>query len=1108
MLSAAQPSPTIEARPGVPPPTRRQREAIESWRQGDVCVVAGPGSGKTYVLVERFRWLVQGKGIPAHRILAITFTERAAHNMRRRLVAAFDPSSAERKAVERAYISTIHSFCAHLLRENAIDSEVDPDFRVLEEWEADSRLRRAIDEALEAAYRAGPEQARQFLSGFGSSDVAGGLFRLYQATRAAGVSPRDAAQIHVPFDPRQKWEELLGAYREVSRLSAAGWSAVQRERLREALAVLPRIEGLGEAPAGWAHWEALSGISLRLTDFPAGSRQRELLKDVKQRILPACRAALLLEQNQKNREWVFEVLAAADRRYREAKRAAAALDYADLEEGAVRLLEKTGRRLASAFWFILLDEYQDTNPLQARLVDLLRGDGNLFAVGDLNQSIYGFRHADPRVFDRFRERTRAAGGPVVAIEENFRSRPEALAAVRQIIGGAEGVEPQEWVAAREFSRPAGGPCLEILIAHGPDAESAQRLEALHLAARITELRRRLVLESGPAEYRDFAVLARTFDQLRVVEQALRARGIPSQVAAGRGFYETREVRDQLCFLRALLDPADEISLAAVLRSPLCGVSDDALLRLKLASPVLSEGLADAAGLPAPDAGKLVRFAGLLARFRRERDLTPLDRLLARLLAETGYESWLLQQPDGAQRVANVRKLMALARKCRSGGASGLAEFVERAEDLEREQAREAEAQPPDQTADAVRLLTVHAAKGLEFPVVILPAINRGTRSDQEAIRFSPGIGAGIRWRDPLTGHQEPDLVAEAVSAERKAQKREEAERLFYVAMTRAEELLILSASFGGPARSEQWAARLRSNLGIDLKCIDKEPRLVRLAGVPARLLQTNQPPPAPLEVAEDAPPAPPVVFYERPAAVDQADASVSVSSVALFGRCPRRYYLSRYLGWEEELGPDAADTHQDGRAAETDDLEPDEFGRLVHRLLAGLLEPEQAPPEAVRLAGAFWSSPWGRRASAARRIEREYGFVIPLGDRLLRGQIDVWLEDDDGITVIDYKSDQVEAGGAAARAAEYALQARLYAMAVEALTGTRPARAILYFLRPSLAIEVGLEAAALAEARRLVEEVFQAQSLLRFPLRIGEQCLRCPHFQGRCPAAGVARALA
>jgi ATP-dependent exoDNAse (exonuclease V) beta subunit len=1035
--------------------TSYQQEAVESWGRGDVCVVAGPGSGKTRVLVERFRWLVQVKGVPARRILAITFTEKAAANMRQRLVDSFTVGTPERTAVERAYISTIHGFCARLLREHAVEAAVDPTFQVFDEWEAAFELHRAIDDALEQEYLARLERVREFLGAFGSRDVPGALYELYQALRAAGVTVEQARQTGVvASDPAALWTRIEETLREVSALPVTGWKLDQRQALEDALAQDP------------------ASLAVNLTRLKPGSRQRELLKQVRTEMLPEWRAALLYRQHARNREWFLDTLARADRIYREAKRAAGALDYADLEEGAIRLLESAGGRLRAAFAHVLMDEYQDTNPLQARLVGLLRSRDNFFAVGDINQSIYGFRHADPTVFRDYRDRTRQAGGHVVELSDNFRSRPEVLRAVLRVIAGAEGIEPQALVAGKAFE-PATRPCLEILTVQAEDTDVAGRLEARHVAARI-----RTLVREGAFAYGDIAILLRSSALVRLYEKTLRELGVPCEITEGRGFYDAQEVRDLLAFLRVLLNPHDEISLAAVLRSPLAGVSDDTLLRLKQTHESLAAGVAS----------ELPEFHDRLSRFRGAQHSVPLDRLLGRILTETGYEAWLLEQPQGAHAVANVRKLMALARRFHARGPAGPRGFLERVEDLRREEAREADARPPEQSADAVQVMTIHAAKGLEFPVVFVAALGRGPKKNTDPVAFLPGHGVGMRWRDPDTGDDAPDAVARAVGEELQRRQQEEEQRLLYVAMTRAEHLLALSASFGQKVENRHWVPYLSKNLGIDLKTFDNTVRDLDLY----RTLQTNQEP----ALEEVAPPAraasPEPVLFERPDPGDQSDTSVSATSVALFAQCPRKYYLSRYLGFSDDPIPS-----RDREGAVPDDLDPTDFGRHVHALLAGQLPPEQALPEALTLAANFHASELGRRAAAAVRVEREQSFLVEFDGRLVSGQIDLWFEESGQTILIDYKTDQVTADQTADRAADYALQLRLYALAIERLAGRTVDQAVLYFLRPNVAVDVALAAAA---ARAMVEALYQAQSGLEFPLREGPHCHRCPYFGGLCPA--------
>jgi ATP-dependent helicase/nuclease subunit A len=1071
----------------------RQAEAVQSWGRGDVCVVAGPGSGKTRVLVARFRWLVEEKRIPVRRLLAITFTEKAAAHMRRRLVGSFPPESEARRQVERAYISTVHGFCARLLRENAIEASVDPEFRVLEEWEANFELRRAIDDALESAYQADAGAARQFLSRFGAPDVAECIFSVYGALRAAGVPAGEAGRMADRHDWREKWRELREAFEKLARLPTERWKPSQRAALDEFLASGRPVSQLGGQAPGREHFRALSEMRVDLGKLKLGSGQRELARTIREDIVPACRAALLLDSNRASRQWFLEALSEADRRYRAGKEAAGALDFADLEEGAIRLLESpAGGRLREEFSFILMDEFQDTNPQQARLVGRLRRPGNFFAVGDINQSIYGFRHADPTVFAAYRQETQERGH-VVELFRNYRSRAEILRGVSMIIEKAEGIEPQALEPGRELE-PAPAPCLEVLAVHAAESDEALELEARHTGSRIREL-----ASEGRFPYGGIAVLLRTSAQVRVFEREFRRQGIPCEVTEGRGYYEAREVNDLMCFLRVLLNPRDDISLAAVLRSPLAGLSDESLVRLKSPSSRLAESLETAAAeLPEGEARQLAQFRERLARYRRDRDYTALDRLLGRLLAETGYESWVRLQPGGAHAVANLRKLLSLARRFSGAGSEGLQGFVERVEDLRREEARESDAQPPDQTADAVELMTVHAAKGLEFPAVFLPAVNRRPRAEADPVRFRPGIGLGMRWRDPVSGEEKPDSVYEAVAEEARSSRREESQRLFYVAMTRAEELLVVSVSFGSQVRAEQWAKNLQDNLAIDLRQIDQQVRIEERQGLAVRVLRTSQEPaPAPFPPAGQPAPAEPAVL-ERPLVDDQSDTAVAATSVALFAHCPRRYYLSRYLGFDGNGRPAAARGGEE--RPEPDEMDSSEFGRHVHAVLAGVIPPESAHPEALRLATAFEASHWGRRAAFAEQIHREQSFLLALNGRLLTGQIDLWFREGGETVLIDYKTDEVSAPETGRRAADYEWQLRLYALAVERLGGGGPLRAVLYFLRPNVAVEVPAGRTETAAAQAKVEQLCRAQSSLEFPLRAGDHCFRCPYFRGLCPA--------
>ena len=347
-----------------------------------------------------------------------------------------------------------------------------------------------------------------------------------------------------------------------------------------------------------------------------------------------------------------------------------------------------------------MDELQDTNGQQANLLDLIRRPDRFYAVGDINQSIYGFRHAEPDVFRTYRDSVARRGSNLVELVENFRAVP-TFSAVEAVLRASAGIEPRLLVPKRQFSEKSV-PSVEVLVALGANAPV---LEAQWVARKIVDL-------CGDGfDFKDIAVLVRNSEVFGDFTQAFDLFGIPCLVSRGKGFYETREVIDLTHMLRILVNPRDEISLAAVLRSPFVAVSDEALLRLKVLG-----NLGDALqrldnqnryGFDPEDWKKLLGFRDQLFQWRAERDYVGFDRLLLSAMDETGYFVHL----DG-RGTANTEKFLAQARE--ASARQPLHAFVEELELLRDSDPREPDA-PPEDSANAVKMMTVHSAKGLEFP---------------------------------------------------------------------------------------------------------------------------------------------------------------------------------------------------------------------------------------------------------------------------------------------------------------------------------------------------------------------------------------------------------
>jgi ATP-dependent helicase/nuclease subunit A len=1068
--------------------TAQQLEAVDTSRSHmDACITAGPGSGKTTVLVEYFRRLVEG-GTDPQRILAITFTEKAAANMRKKLAEEFQENPRLRAALERSWVSTVHGFCARLLKENAIFAGIDPDFYVADERESWRLQKEAMTAAVSAMFAENAARVRALIRGLATWEFEELLISAYDAIRGAGLTIDEMATLAPPADdPEAELRQTLGQLR---RDPLTGWNPKQRIHIKT---IFADLEAIADAANPRDALHAIEAYSGNLTQLKGGSQARECAKDVKA-LLERLTYLYITELYERERETLVEIVRRFDRTYRERKRALGALDFADLEEHAVRLLAEHAdirARVQGQFEHVLMDEFQDTNGQQARLVELVRRDGRFYAVGDVNQSIYGFRHAEPEVFREYREDVARRGRRLVDLAGNFRSRPDILRAVETIVGHRDGIEPRRLTAERVFPQPRPV-SVELIKVLGPDLDEALRNEGRWVARRIQELVLNREHEGAAFAFKDVAVLVRNTEVIPQFTDAFEQAGIPYVVHRGKGFFDAREVKDLYHLLRVIANPRDEVSLAAVLRSPLVEASDEALLALRLMGGNIGESLMRIGTVPdlaAADYEKLVRFRDRLRDWRIRRELVSFDRLLADALDDCGYccegpgPGWM-----------NVEKFLAQARD--ASRRMSLDDFAELVARLRDDNVREPEA-PPEDATDAVAVMTVHSAKGLEFPVVFVAALHKGIENNTPVVAFSRHFGLGARWRNPATGKDKNDLYSRAINEERKRRETEESHRLLYVAMTRAEQHLALSFS-GKGQQTKNWAKTVTEALALTLDSTCDE--VVTLQAPDGeewklRVLVTGEEPEAvrnrerTADIGRESTDA--VEWLAPPAAKGQHDANATVTAVAAFAKCPREYYLGHYLGFEGRPAPS-----RDGQGSAAS---ASEFGTLVHALLAGN---SAAVPDvkATAMAEVFKQSALGRRAARASRVEREFDFLMAVEGLVLRGQIDLWFEEGGETVIVDYKTDSVNSMEAHQRAQDYATQLRLYALAVERMTGRPTDRAWLYFLRPNTAIEVDLRLSLFDSPEQVVRDLQEAQEKLEFPLREGQHCARCPFFRDLCPS--------
>ena len=1037
--------------------TPEQESAID-YRRMDACVVAGPGSGKTTVLVERFRELIEVHHLDVREILAITFTEKAAANMKAKLRDKFQHDPFRRRELESAWVSTIHGFCARFLRENAIAAEIDPRFTVLDARESELLQYECMNRALDELVEQDRDLALALIAALQRADVAGDLRSCWDAIRSSG---RTVADVRTMQPPPQittlEWAiwRLRGI---LKRWPPAGELTKARIKMAEDLAAwAERLESAeGFAPTICALREKV----LHLGKVPAALHTeletfKGLLQEVESSIVDKYTAPF--------RTAIFDVMERYEILYGSRKAELGALDFNDLERCAIGALrtDAVRDRVRQQFRQILLDEFQDINEQQAELIQLIRDEDVFFAVGDVNQSIYGFRHARPEIFHAYRQHIRETGKHSTELLHNFRSRVDILRCVENLLNEESGIEPRELVAGREFD-DTDEPVVEVLKVFHEDREQGSIREAGWIARRILDL------ASEGYGFRDFAVLCRNGDSMGPILEAFDVAGIPYVCGRRESFVASREGLDIAALLGTIANPQDWISKATLLRSRLVGLSDEGLVRARTIGSGYSGTFTD------DDAAKLGRFEAGLRRWRSMVGLVSLDVLISRVLDDCGF----LWEP-GSTTGENVEAFLHLARL--RGGNRTLEAFLHDLKGIEGAASAEAELSDDDQ-GNRVQVMTTHAAKGLEFPVTIVAAMEKGPQRSSAPVTFTPEVGLGIRWKDPSSDKPNADGLkdswAHANSERLKARERDEGNRLLYVAMTRAEERLILSYSRNDRATTH-WA-KMVERCAFPWKIHDLDTDAPDLAGAAVRLRE-----PVELEVVQ------------RPVLRSQHDSSVNVTSLTVFGNCPRKYYLQRYLGAQGgrrvRFDPEVSEP----KGAEPEDAGAAELGSSVHEALAG--KPGDYHPAGLELADVFRQGELGRRAEAAQTVEREWEFIAELEDSMVRGSIDLWFEDAEGLAVVDYKTDTLSAKDVPERAAEYETQLATYALALQKALGKRPEWGYLHFLRPNVIWKVRLDDGRVEQAASLIRELRDAQDWQEFEMKPGPKCQRCQYFKGMCP---------
>ncbi|HEY2939039.1 MAG TPA: UvrD-helicase domain-containing protein [Gaiellaceae bacterium] len=1047
---------TVEQAPNV-----EQLRAIEE--PGVVFVSAGAGTGKTTVIVERFCRAVCERGLDVDSILVITYTERAADELRGRIRRRLQELGRDDLAreLDAAWISTIHGFCHRLLRAYPFAAGIDPRFRVLD----DSQGRVLRGEAFRAALEefCGDRADRlRLLAAYGGRRLRRMLTGVHETLRSSGLPLR----LEAPGDPRlDEWlQELRAAAHEA-----------EPETLRL----------LEQATA--AEPEALLDLGdLRVRGASAEEVYEEARRAVEQAALEALAA--------RDREQLHELLLAYDRAYRAAKDRESALDFEDLQLLARELLqehEEIRERESWRFRSIMVDEFQDTNRLQCELVDLLaRPDGELFFVGDEFQSIYRFRHADVEVF---RERREQVGG-VLALTQNYRSRPEVLDVINHLFATDFGETFQPLAAAGRFPDPAFGSAVELLVTDKATYSGTEthwrKAEARHIARRVREL-----VDSGEAAPGEIVLLFAAGTDARLYEEELRAAGLPTFRATGRDYYHQQQVVDLLAYLRLLHNRYDDEALVTVLASPFVGVSNDALVLLRRAAPKrpLFAGLEKELpeGLPSRDERLFQAFKQRFDRLAAQAPALTLERLCEQIVCAHDYDLAVLAQWDGRRRYANLRKLARLARSYEELRGPDVEGFVRFVAEQDAVGASELEAAAEEEGTDVIRLLTIHSAKGLEFKVVVVADAGRDRgRPDADEILCLPDGRLGFRVADPSTGKRLSTSEYESVKEAEQHAEQAERRRLYYVAMTRAIDRLIVSGAIdperGADAGTpigwvlERLDATELDEMGAEPVPIEIERGGARLAirldrwSPPAEAAEPEAPPEAQLSLFEasenggaplDAPELAPLA--EVPVPPLHRVRRLSYSALSLFERCSYRYFAERVIGLRPAEAAGSVPGHEGLAATEIGDavhalLErvdlsapavPDDLAGLVRARYPAVTDEELGRIRAFVVS--YCGSELAARIAGLVGAAAELPFAFEHDGVLLHGRLDVLHREGTRALVLDYKTNSLEDAGAEPEEIverDYRLQRLVYALACFR-SGAEQVEVVYHFLeRPDAVV--------------------------------------------------------
>ena len=1112
--------------------TKEQAKAVNDL-DNDIVLGAGAGSGKTRVLVSRFINLLKEKRAAVDEIMALTFTKKAAAEMQERIrkeiikqeenADKFEEKKywyEQKLNLNSAMISTFHSFAANILRQYPVISEVDPEFTVMEENESTELLEEAIEEVIENGLNEEKENIMNLVRTYSLYSLSDKLFSIYLEMRKDNLDVDSLIEktfISLENDKKN---------RETAKKKLISMCEGLIEVFENEGATGKTIEKMNNLKAEWPNLKQkireLEDIEqdsfkdiIGIQDIIKGRLSKNLngrAKEIREFLRSDdFKSYFIIEKAEKIIRPLTEVIQLIDNKYSNKKESNSFLDFFDLQDRLIKVLrtnEQLKENINEQYKYIMVDEFQDNNPVQEDIIELLgeNNDINIFLVGDPKQSIYRFRGADVRVFNRQKKVIKEREGQIYKLSKNFRSRPSILKFVNflfeQILENDPGISYQKLTSFREEESDD----IELnLIAvkefeEKLNSEDARQIEADYLAERVSKIidnEEYLIDENGQkrkVKPKDITYLFQALSDIELYENALLKKNISVNVVNGRGFYEQQEVIDIINLMKVIENNQRDLELTGLLRSPFCGLNDNEIYRLnKNKDENLWEHILESSYQEITERKRihLNKFVKHLTTAKLLKDVKNPYLLIRNIIKDCNYREALKADSNYQQRWANLDKLLYQIKNLYQERNCSLKDVLEYLQKNREKETREGQAELKRKEG-SVQLMSVHQSKGLEFPVVIIPDIQRGlihhNAISDILIDEKKGLGIKINTNENNLG---TPLYNELKEQEKQLELYEKI-RLLYVAMTRAEDKLILSGytkynrkpNF---ADSKNWLDWLAAYLGketfnksekIGIN-YDNEELSLQVNMIKDKKFKTAH------KIEEEEKKKdmkindwddkklwenlnPNIKAVEKKAKSHKEE--ISVTGLMEYDRCPRLYYL-RNIKRLPEL--DRLKLFKNKQVSSETVINPLEKGLIIHRLyeLSGLKESpdqyfdqvidefnfknikEEQKKELITILKNYQSREKDYLKEKNPIIEdyHEKKFTLNFDNFYLRGTVDnIYLYQDESIEIIDFKTNNIKEDEVESKSKEYQLQLQAYSLAVSSLFDKNEIKYRIEYLIPEV----------------------------------------------------------